>query len=261
MERSIDQARAQTNVSNALPHHHLIFCRNKISVGRASGEPPGKRLSMLSGHFALAARISFYFTLKGVKGWPRHDGVSRSTRVYSAAHPFHPLSTLATYIIRVRAPLDIETDIPFCSSILPGGGGGAARVREPVSPRPPLFLRHLYLHRHLHRHLLGRPCSLRVRRGAVCSSFPSVCRPPSVENHVFPVACYVASRGVAVARLSVSLADNRLITRERDTRRQLRKSHVRDVPQSLLRDVTDDTRGTSSNLTCDSHMSDSVVRT
>jgi len=38
---------------------------------------------------------------------------------------------------------------------------------------------------HLHRHLLGRFCRLRVRRGAVCSSFPSVCRPPSVENHVF----------------------------------------------------------------------------
>ena len=77
-------------------------------------------------------------------------------------------------------------------------------------------LRHLYLHLHLHRHLLGRLCRLRVRRGAVCSSLPSVCRPPLVENHVFPVACYVASRGVAVARLFVSLADNRAITRVRD---------------------------------------------
>lgn len=147
----------------------------------------------------------------------RHDGVLRSTRVCSAAHPFRPLSIPATCIIRVRAPLDIETDIPFCPSILPGGGGGGIRVREPLSPRPPLFLRHL------HHHLLGRLCRLRVRRGAVCSSFPSVYRPPSVENHVFPVACYVASRGVAVARLFVPLADNRAITRWRDNRRQLRK--------------------------------------
>lgn len=32
----------------------------------------------------------------------------------------------------IRAPLDIETDIPFCRSILPvGGGGGGARVGTP----------------------------------------------------------------------------------------------------------------------------------
>lgn len=124
---------------------------------------------------------------------PLHGGVEEHACVLcrSSLSPSHP----ATCIIRVRASLDIETDIPFCPSILPGGDGGGARVRKPLSPRPPHFLRHRHRHLHLHRHLLGRLCRLRVRRGAVCSSFPSVCRPPSVENHVFPVACYVASRG------------------------------------------------------------------
>lgn len=101
-----------------------------------------------------------------------------------------------------------------------GGGDGDGVVvvvhETPFSLRalPPLFLRHLYLY--LHRHLLGRLCRLRVRRRAVCSSFPSVCRPPSVENHVFapppPVMCHVASRGVVIARLLVPLANDRAIT-------------------------------------------------
>lgn len=169
--------------------------RNKIS-GRASGEPP--RVNVYRCYRATSR--SRIVPVRGVEGG-RHHGVLRSTRVYSAAHP-----------LRRRASLDIETDIPFCPSILPGGGGGGARVRKPLSPRPPLFLRHRHRHRHLHLHFLGRLCRLRVRRGAVCSSFPSVCRPPSVENNVFPVVCYVASRGVAVARLSVPLADNRVIT-------------------------------------------------
>lgn len=54
---------------------------------------------------------------------------------------------------------------------------GRVHEQAPLS-RPTLrpFLRHL--------HLLGRFCRLRARRRAVCSSSPSVCRPPSVEDHV-----------------------------------------------------------------------------
>lgn len=56
---------------------------------------------------------------------------------------------------------------------------GVSSTSEPLSHpfRPTLFLRHL--------RLLGRFCSLRARRRAVCSSSPSVCRPPSVEDHVY----------------------------------------------------------------------------
>lgn len=56
---------------------------------------------------------------------------------------------------------------------------GVSSTSEPLSHPfcPTLFLRHL--------RLLGRFCSLRARRRAVCSSSPSVCRPPSVEDHVY----------------------------------------------------------------------------
>ena len=49
-------------------------------------------------------------------------------------------------------------------------------LSHPLFAPPSTFLRHL--------HLLGRFCRLRARRRAVCSSSPSVCRPPSVEDHV-----------------------------------------------------------------------------
>ena len=76
--------------------------------------------------------------------------------------------------IRTRILSPIGRNVPFRP--LDHGNGYTSRPLSPLSPHLQLFLRHL--------HLLGRLCRLRVRRRAVCSSSPSVCRPPSVEDHV-----------------------------------------------------------------------------
>lgn len=174
-----------------------------------------------------------------------------------AAHPFllsvhfgdvHYSSTHS------RTPL--ETDILFCSSILYGGDGGGARVREPLSPRPPLFLRPPPPPPPPPREALQAARPSRRRLLVFSVSVPSaVGREPRVLSGVLYCEGWLS-------RVSSchSQTTGRGITRERDNRRQLRKLHVRDVPQSFLRNVTDDTRGTSSNLTRDSHMSDSVGR-
>lgn len=211
-----------------------LFATNKISVdAREEGRGSFRLIRVPVNTCRATLRSSQYRCVSG----GREKGPARErTHIHLAQHYLSPLCPVRRRALfeYTRLPLDIETDIPFCNAVHPpygggvggavvvvvgvgGGGDGGGGARNPfLTLHPPLFLRHL----HLHRHLLGRLCRLRVRRRAVCSSFPSVCRPPSVENHVFaPLPppqwwCVMLRwRGVVIARLLVPLAnDNRPIT-------------------------------------------------
>lgn len=117
----------------------------------------------------------------------------------------------ALTIIRSRV-LSRRTNIPFWSSIVEvalergeveRGCNGVYGVHvEPLAPLSP--------------HPVAFPPTpppprearwLRVRRRAVCSSSPSVCRPPSVEDHVStpscrPAPCQAARRALSTKPLS-----------------------------------------------------------
>jgi len=155
----------------------------------------------------------------------------------------------------IRAPLDIETDIPFCRSILPvdggGGGGSGARVENPLSLRPPSPPPPTTPPP---REAL-QPARPSRRRLLVFSvSVPSaVGREPRVPSDV----SRCLARGGYRASLRAARkqpGDNRgEITSNSEKKYLHARARARDVPQNFSRRAADDTRGTSFKF--DAHMS------